>query len=243
MTNLLTNAEHIKMIEAYKTTKDDFIFADLFAQVQDIAEGLAYKQWDKAKKAVNLPSDDFVSVAYEAVMKAINTFDGAQGSNFVSFVKKNVLWAINDGIYKKSVTKAEQFHATASKNSLDKTVDNGEESTTFGDLVAIQYATDADAIFDAVFTETDATAFMEDVKILVNNFADDYADDSSIIKVVFATVMSESNPTAKVVNKALSEAMPEVKSATLRKRKSRAIARFTDFAKENGFVALDLSQF
>jgi hypothetical protein len=243
MKNLLSNSEHIAMIKAYKATKDDFIFADLFAEVQEVAEKLAYKEWDKSK-GLNIPKDDFVSVAYEAVLKSINSFDGEQGSNFVSFVKKNVLWSISDGIYKKSATKAEQFHKVASVNSLDKTVSHGEETATFGDLVAIQFATDADAVFESVFTESDESSFMDDIKVLVSNFSDEAnADDSNLIKLVFSTILTTENPTAKVVNSALSTAMPDVKSATLRKRKSRAIDRFTNFAKENGFVALDLSQF
>lgn len=243
MKTLLTNAQHIEMINTYKATKDDFTFNDIFAEVSEIAEKLAYKEWDKSK-GLNIPADDFISIAYEAVLKAINTFDGGQGSNFVSFVKKNVLWSINDAIYKKSVTKVEQFNKTASRNSLDKTVSNGDESATFGDLVALQYSTDVDAVFNAVFAEAEQSAFMEDVKILVSNFsADANADDSKLIKLVFSTIMAESTPTAKTVNKALATALPDVKSATLRKRKSRAVAKFTDFAKENGFDALDLSQF
>lgn len=245
MTNLLTNAEHISMIEAYKTTGDDFLFNDIFAEVSEIAEKLAYKEWDKAKRAVNLPKDDFVAIAYEAVMKAINSFDGSKGSNFVSFVKQNVSWAINDSIYKKSVTNVEKFHKVASVNSLDKSVDAGEESTTFGDLVAIQFSTDVDAVFNDVFESMETESnFMDDVKDLVTNFSESVStDDSNIIKIVFSTILATEGATAKIVNNALATAMPDVKSATLRKRKSRAVSKFTDFAKENGFVALDLSQF
>lgn len=243
MKKLLTNTQHTEMIKEYRATKEDFIFADIFAEVQEIAEKLAYKEWDKSK-GLNIPKDDFVSIAYEAVMKAINTFEADQGSNFVSYVKKQVLWSISDSIYKKSSTKAEQFNSVASKNSLDKQVSKGDDTATFGELVALQFATDADTVFESVFKDSDESAFMEDVKILVQNFSESAnADDSSLIKIVFTTILTDDAPTAKVVNNALAKAMPEVKSATLRKRKSRAVERFTGFAKENGFTALDLSQF
>lgn len=235
-----SKAEVATMVKEYQLTKDEFLFNDIFMDVAELAQDLAYKAWNRSE-GIHKDKDEFVAVAYEGVMNAINDFTDEQGSDFVSYVKKHVQWAISDKIYKKAVKKDEVFYKDAL--SLDKPV--GSEGATYGDVVGHQFATDVDAVFAQVAESiSDENTLMQDFKELVLNFADDSnADDSSLIKLVVSTILTIDNPNAKSVNKALAVALPEVKPATLRKRKSRAIERFTVYAKENGFTSFDLSQF
>lgn len=235
-----TKTQVANMVKEYQVTKDEYLFNDIFMDVADLAKDLAYKAWNKSE-GIKTPKDDFVAVAFEGVMNAINTFTDVQGSDFVSYVKKQVQWTISDKLFKKAMKKDEVFYREA--QSLDKPV--GSEGTTFGDVVGHQIATDVDAVFAQVAESiSDENTLMSDFKDLVFNFADDAnSDDSSLIKLIVSTILTVENPSSKVVNQSLAVALPEVKSATLRKRKSRAIERFTAYAKENGFTKFDLSQF
>jgi len=247
MTTLAQNqAKYVAMTKEYQATKDDMVFSDLFAEVSEMAEKLAHREWYKTNISLHTPVGDYISCAYDGVMKAINTYSAEQGSKFTAYVKQHVLWAINDGIYKKAETKSALLNSYASVYSLDRpTSPTGEDAfSNNGDRFAYDYnSTDIDHVFNSAFENLEADMFTE-IQELVNYFSEESSqDDSSFIKVIFSAIVTAEKPSAKEVNKAIAAAMPEVKPATLRKRKSRAIAKFTAYAKENGFVAIDLSQF
>lgn len=249
MTNFtLTNAEMINLIGQYQTTKDELVFNEIYAEVEPMARKIAIKFYNSKKADFDyIPVDDYIIIGQFAILKAVEQYDVTVGSPFNSFLKQLIIWTLQDEIVKKHCTKAEQFNTFASKNSLDKTVDSGDDHATYGDVVAHHFSTDIDAVFNDAFEmaeEQSSTDILGEIKEIISDFHDNAsADDSNIIKLVFSTIVTVENATAKVVNTALANAMPQVKSATLRKRKSRAIERFTVFAKENGFSSLDLSQF
>jgi len=241
MTTLAQNqAKYTAMAKEYQATKDDMVFSDLFAEVSEMAEKLAHREWYKTNSSLHTPVGDYISCAYDGVMKAINTYSAEQGSKFTAYVKQHVLWAINDGIYKKAETKSVQFNNYASAYSLDRPASDYVSNM---DRLAKYYSTDIDHVFNSAFESLEADIFTE-IQELVGYFSEESTqEESNFIKAIFSAIVTVDKPSAKEVNKALAVSMPDVKPATLRKRKSRVIAKFTEFAKENGFVSLDLSQF
>jgi len=237
-TNLLPDYKLGEMVTQYRETKDDFIFNDIKEQLDSIIQQQAYREWHKSS-GLNLEKDDFVQVAYIGLMKAVNTYTAERGSNFVSYVSTNVKWAINDYIYKKQTTKSEEFNRV----SLSLDYSYGSDEGTFMDTVEHQFATDPDDAYKNLIEELDSeNSLITQLNTMVVKFSDVNEADSSIVKAVISIILSDATATSKIVNVKLATAFPEIKSATLRKRKSRAMSRFTDFAKENG-LSIDLSQF
>lgn len=250
MTNLYfnkTNAEMINLIAEYQTTNDDAVFNEIYAEVQPMTKKIAISFYNSKKNDFDyIPKEDYINMAEFAIYKAVQQYDTKIGSPFNSFLKQLITWTLQDEIIKKNCTKDSQFNTLATKHSLDKPVES-EGHSTYGDVVAHYNATDTDTVFNEAFElleDSASTNLISELKDIVKDFDESAsADDSAIIKTVISTIVTVEGATAKVVNNALAEAMPTVKSATIRKKKSRAITRFTDFAKENGFASLDLSQF
>lgn len=238
-----TNNEINALAMEYKATKDDYIFTQLMEAVKDLAEGVAYKIYNNSK-GLNVPVDEFLQYAYIAVFKATESYDADKGGNFTTHVKRYVEWTISDHIIKKSVKKSEQFYKK--QLSLDMPVGDGD--STFMYAVEYQFATDADAVYDAVLERVECSAspdILSIAKELVSAFAQEASeDDVTIIKTTFATILSVKElkgDIKRVINKAL-EYVLGASSATVRQKKSRAFKRFETFASKKGY-SVDLSQF
>ena len=65
--------------------------------------------------------------------------------------------------------------------------------------------------------------------------------DNDIVKTIFDLVIFKSESRSEIVNRSLKELFPEISAATLRKKKQRALARFTKFAEAQGFNSVNLS--
>lgn len=237
-TDLLPDYILGQMVSEYRETKDDFIFSEIMDNVGDMVRKQAYREWHKSS-GLNLGKDEFVQVAYIGLMNAVNNYTSERGSNFVSFVTANVKWAINDNIYKKQTTKTEEFN----RDSLSLDYSYGSDEGTFMDTIEHQLATDPNDVYESVIEEMDSdNTLINKLNKLVTEFSVINEADSTIVKSVIAIILEDAEATAKTVNAKLAAAFPEIKSATLRKRKSRAMSRFTEYAEENGF-SIDLSQF
>lgn len=240
---LLSNEEHVALVEQYQATYDDFIFTDLLTNLHDVILGLAMDAFHKSK-GLKKSQQEFMDVAILGLYKAIEKFDGSQGSNFVAFVTKYVKYTISTEIFRTERKKDNEFFK-ASKY-LDHVVNS--EGTTFADtLSASEIGTDVDAVFNDAFADLEQSSdLISDLKELIIDFADSAkGNDGDIVKTVFSVILTPSDvaPTAKVVNEALYSAFPEVAKATIRKQKSRALTKFTTFATDCGFATPDLSQF
>lgn len=245
-TNLIvkSNVEINEMVTEYQANPSEALYMDIHEAVYPMAEAVAFNYYHKSK-GLNKSSDEFAQCARIAVFKAMPKYDITKGSDFTSLVKQFTEWTINDEIYKKSKNKSAQFNDTAL--SLDKPLSSNEG--TFLDAVEYQIATDVDAVFDAIAEEKaqDFNSLGAILTGLAKEFAEDASeDDSTIIKTWVSTILSISDATAdvkKTVNKAIEAVMPNVASATVRKKKSRAEKRFNTFAQEKGFLSFSLSQF
>jgi DNA-directed RNA polymerase specialized sigma subunit len=240
-----TNEEINAMVMEYKANPTEFGYQDIHDAVIPMAEQVAYKMYHQSK-GLNVSKDEYVQCAYIAIFKAIDKYDASKGANFTSFVKQFVEWTINDEIFKKSQTNSAKFHKQAL--SLDKPLDSNEG--TFLDAVEYQFATDINAVFDAI-AEEQAEQDVNSLGSILTGLAKEFAeiasiDDSTIIKTWISTILSLTDAKAdvkKLVNKAIELAMPNFKPDAIRQKKSRAVKRFNKFAQEKGFSQFDLSQF
>jgi len=239
----LTNAEINALVMEYKETQTDVQFNLIFDAVSGLATKLGYKAYNKYKglaEKSGYTSDDFVSSALIAVHKASKVYDIEKGADFTSLVKQLVEWTIQDEIIKKSQTLSAQFNSATL--SLDKPVN---ESTDFLEAIEHQHATDIEDVFNAVLE-----SFQDEQNLggiltgLANDFScENSSDDSIIIKTWVATILTVDNASKKIVNQAIETALPQYKADAIRKKKSRAVKRFNDFAVNSGYPSFDLSQF
>lgn len=245
-TNLITksNAEINAMVVAYQNNPSDFLYSEIHEAVAPMAEKVAFKHYHKSK-LLNISKDEYVQCAYIAIFKAVDAFDVSKGSHFTSLVKQLVDWTINDDIYKKANSQSNQFNVNTL--SLDKPLSN--EEGTFLDAIEEQYATDVDALFnDLIAKEEDESQSLTSILLgLVQDFSDSAKkEEITIIKTWVTTILSVTDASVdakKLVNKALESVLPELSSATLRQKKSRAEKKFNKFAQEKGFSAFKLSHF
>ncbi|MGG4390501.1 hypothetical protein ABEU97_20415 [Priestia megaterium] len=245
-TNLiqLSNQELNEMVVAYQANPTEFAFNDIYYAVCEMAHHVAYKYYNTYTSLTAI-KDEYVQCANIAIGDAVNKFDIEKGSNFTSLVKQLVDWKINDEILKKSKNGDNKFYNAAL--SFDKPLSS--DGGTFMDVVEHQFSTDIDSVFEALVEEKaeDIDSLGSILTGLVMDFSDSASkDDIAIIKTWVTTILSLkdlSKDTKKAVNKAIESVLPEVSSASLRKKKSRAVKKFNTFAQENGFSSFDLSQF
>lgn len=244
-TNLITvaTAEINAMAVEYQANPSEFLYADIHEAVAPMAEKVAYKIWHKSQ-GLNVSKDEFVQCAYIAIFKAVSAFDPTKGGDFTSLVKQLVEWTIQDDIFKKHDTNSAQFN----KKSLSLDMPVGEEGT-FMDAIEYQYATDVDAVFNAMLTDDELD--LESLSATLLNVVSKYsetasAEDSKLIKVWVTTILKDQFATAdtkKAVNDALADAFADLSSANLRQKKSRVEKKFNKFAQDLGFPEFKLSHF
>lgn len=239
----LTNSEINALAMEYKATYSEQVFNDLMASVKNLVETIAFKYYNHSR-GLNIPEDDFTQEAYLAVFTAVESYDAEKGGNFTTHVKRLVEWKIQDNIIKTSKKKSEQFQKHSL--SLDVTVNGGQDS--FLSAVEHQFATEADEVYNSAIETEDATATLDvfaAAKGLVSAFSQDASeDDKVIIETTFAVILTASDESGDIkrkITKALSDAL-NVTSATARKKKSRAFARFEAYAVEKN-MPIDMSQF
>lgn len=238
-----TNAEMIALIAEYQKSQDEDVFAEIYHELNDMAVGVAtgfYKE--KWLEFSYIPLEDYINCAQFGIFKAIGEYDVTIGSPVGSFFKQKMIWTMQDEVIKPACYKPAQFNTHASMYSLDKPA-SGLEVETYADIVAHEIASDKDVIYTEAFQDLEADPLEKMITLMGEYYQTAKKDDSDLIKVIFATAMNEDKATARVVNKALESAFPHVKSATLRKRKSRVLEAFTAFAMDKGVTGLDLSQF
>lgn len=244
-TNLITvSNENINaMVVAYQADPSEFLYADIHEAVSPMAEKVAYKIWH-GSQGLNVSKDEFKQCAFIAIFKAVSAYDPTKGGQFTSLVKQLVEWTIQDDIFKKHDTHSAQFHKQAL--SLDKPV--GEEGT-FMDAIEYQYATDVDAVFNAMLQDDELD--LDSLTATLLNFVSAYdetasKEDSKLIKVWVTTLLKDEFSTVdtkKAVNDALAEAFSELSSTNLRQKKSRTEKKFNKFVQELGFTEFKLSHF
>lgn len=236
---LLTNTEWAEMVRNYQETGTDEAFADIYEALNPLAVKLGH-MWFQRNRSLSLPAEDFVNLAQFAIFKAVQSYDGTGGSKFVSYYKTMVKWTIQDELLKKKNTKSERFNM----DSLSLDYSTGTEGT-FADAVENQYAVSEEEVYGEVIDPQSSGGAL--VSMLLDAVSDfeltASVDDGTIIRTLINTVLTVADCNAKVVNSALADVFPDVKAPTLRKKKQRALERFTAFAKENGLEQLDLSQF
>ncbi|MFG3611456.1 hypothetical protein [Rummeliibacillus stabekisii] len=252
MKNLITlsNAEINTLVKEYQVEQSESTFNEIYDAVYPVAEQIAYGLYQKSQGLCHrhsIQKDEFAQCASIAVFKAVNTFNFAKAgnTNFTTSVRQYVQWTIQDEIFKKYDSKENTEYSNSL--SFDKETSSGG---TFLQAVEHQFATDPDAIFDSVAEDilsSDTTSLSTVLVDLVKEFSENVSeDDSQIIKVWVATILNitdESADVKKAVNTSLQSAFPDVASATIRKRKSRAEKKFNTFALEKGFSSFCLSQF
>ena len=236
--DLLPDKELGDMVLRYRETGDQFIFSDIKNNLDRLLKQIARKEFNKSSGlAVDL--DEFVQYAYIGLMKAVDSYNSDYGSNFVAYVTQHVKWSIQDNIYKKQSTNKEVFY----KDSLSLDYEYGSDGGTFLDSVGDQLASDPDEVFNTVMQDMDQeNSLLNQLNNLIESFAEENEGDCLMVRAVIAIILSDATLTAKGINEQLYLAFPDVKSATVRKRKSRAMQRFTEFAVDQG-LSLDLSQF
>lgn len=235
--NLLSTEEWNALVTEYQETGLEETFNEIYFALEELAIRLGNK-WYGRNKSRNLPADDYISMAKYAIYKAVTTFDGSQGSQFVSYYTTMVGWTIQDQIIKKQDSKSEQAY----RNSLsfDYSTEGNEDGGNFVDYLA----QDTDEYAGIVDPESDAQQMFLRLLEVVDGFeAQAQVRDGSIIRTVINVAMNEPNPTPKAVNTVLENLFPDVKPATVRQHKKRAIDRFVKYADKNGFTGLSLSQF
>jgi len=240
-----TNSEMVQLIAQYQETQNDMIFTDIYTEVEEMAVSIASKFYiDKKATFPTIQKDDCVAVAQFAIFKAVQKYDVEKASPFNAWLKQTIKWSLQDEILKKECNNQTKFNNDASYHSLDRELGSDGDTATYGDLVAEQYATEADEIFNTVADSLEPkTDLIGDISALLKSFSMRNFEESTIMETVFSTILNSENPTARAVNKALANAMPHLSSDALRKKKSRAKALFTEFAMENGFHGLNLSQY
>lgn len=237
-TDLLPDKELGDLVLRYRETGDQFIFTDIKNNLDRLLIQIATREYNKSR-GLSVDRDEFIQYAYFGLMNAVDTYNSEYGSNFVAYVTKHVSWSINDNIYKKQTTKRETFN----KDALSLDFEYGADGGTLLDSVADQIATDPDEVFNSIMQDEDQeNSLLNQLNDLVESFADVNEGDCSMVKAVISIILSDATITTKAINDQLYTAFPDIKPATIRKRKSRAMQRFTDFALDQG-LSLDLSQF
>lgn len=232
-----THEEWVTMATEYKETGSQDVLTDLFMGLRDLAVNIGKRQHQKYKY-LGVDQMDFVNEAEFAVFDAIEKYDPEKG-NLPAMVKNHIVWKISDNIVRPANTKKGKFERNV--QYLDQTV-NGD-GTTLLDVVEDQIKGTDESAFDVV-EEEDGIDLVAELEEMLNAFEETVKkSDSDIVRAVFDVIMSNSVSTAVTVNKELYVMFPEVAKATLRKRKGRALEKFTEFAKLNGFDSTDMSQF
>ncbi|MCM3639682.1 hypothetical protein M4D68_00795 [Priestia aryabhattai] len=248
-TYTFTSEELNAMVVEYQETQNDALFTEIYNAVYPMANGIAMKLYNNSL-GNNYDKDDFSFAVDMGIMNAVSKYDTtkAKSTNFTTSVKQFVEWAVSDHVFKPAQTKTAEFADTFL--SLDKTVSS--DGVSFMEAVGDKFhSTEVDHVFDQLHEEhsEDVGSLGNILTGLVSDFSLDASDvDSTIIKTWVSTVLlmaetDDKSDVKKAVNKAVEVALPEVTSATLRKKKSRALKKFNVFAQDQGFSELNLSHF
>lgn len=232
-----TNAEWKDMAVEYKETRSEEILTDMFFALKPLAENIGLRLYRKYKH-LGVDMQDFVDEAEFTIFDAIEKYDPEKG-NLPAMLKQHITWKISDNIVRPLNTKKGKSMRTAIR--FDAVV--GHDGYTMLDAVESELAVQSEDVFEDVIEE-DKVSFVTQVEELLQAFAESVKQgDSELVNAVFNVIMDKPHATAQVVNKELYAMFPEVAKATLRKRKGRALDKFTQFAKLNGFNSTDMSQF
>lgn len=230
---VLTKEEWDVLYFDYKDNGSEIAYADLYNALKPIAIPVGKSEYFRFKY-LELLLADFENEAEYAIVKAIDVYDPAKGS-LPALTKQLVKWSISDNLVRPAHSKKGQHaHNSISLDSIVATGLLADES-----LIVTE-----EEVYGGVLNSDIERTFVTEVTELITGFKkESTVDDAKVIETVFNLIMDAGESNARAVNKSLAAIFTEISTSALRKKKQRALNRFTAFAQDNGFNSVDLSQF
>lgn len=237
-----TNEEWVAMVVAYNKDKSEEAFMTLYNNLKPVANRIGNSLAEK-NKGYGIPAADFVNEAEFSIWKLTEVYDVEKGGSVPSMLKQLATWAVSDNLLRPLKSQQRTFEKEALYAAATFEAKDFESMGIYGCSILDSVA-DPKADFSEAILEEESENLYSVVTELIEDFSEEHsADDSLIVTEIFNLLQREPEASKKAVNSLLTELFPEVKSAALRKKKQRALDRFTAFCVENGYNSFDMSQF
>lgn len=232
-----TNEEWAAQVIEYRKTGSEILLVELINELKQVAIPIGRRAYYNYKQ-LGVSIQEFEYEAEYAIYKAIEVYDPEKGS-LPALLKQLAVWGISDHIVRPANTQKGRFNNTAYRIDM---LENDAEPTD--PLIASGLTITEESVYGGIIEPEKERTFVTILEELIEEFSGICSkDDSNIIKTVFDVALVADKFSAKDVNKSLTTIFPDIKMPTIRKKKQRALDRFTDFAKEKGYKAIDMSQF
>lgn len=231
---VMTNEQWVDMYNEYVNTGSEEVYADLYEALKAIALPVGkseYYRYISEEVFIHVPLEDFLNEAEYAIFLAIKAYKPEKGS-LPALLKQAVKWAISDNIVRPNLAKSNRHNTFAQR--IDFLATDNDES----DRPVEETLIHNDRSEDVEKERTFVTKILEVINGFENSASE---DDGMIVKTIFDLVIFKSESRSEIVNRSLKELFPEISAATLRKKKQRALARFTKFAEAQGFNSVNMS--